>query len=246
MAQEGYYGFDCPKCLTWSVDVSACPHCGHPIPLAYIFLYDDPPWEFSEELIAKFRGYRALRLLAKYAGRSPERLAELRQCLRLYLSRYRGFEFAFLRSFDALEVLELDYAPILDVDGVQHLKSLAVLKFMECRELERIDALAECASLKLLQIALCNRVTDYAPIGGIGSLQQLVLHARTVESLEFLRPLRNLHSLTLGVDQLTTHDLDPLFDLVHLESLDLKKKLAKPKDVARIRERLPNVEVNVL
>jgi hypothetical protein len=245
-AKEGYFGEECPRCLTWTGEgVKACPACGYPVPLAYVLPYDDPPWEYSDELMAVLRRYEALRLMARYAGGAPARLAELRQCRRLYLSRYKGFDAQLLRGFDVLDSLELDAAPVTDVDGIESARALWVLKLTECRNLERIDALAECTGVKLLSLALCNRVSDYAPIGKMTGLQSLFIEARELGSLEFVRDLQNLRSIALGVPKIGTGGVEPLFALDGLQEIALRKKLVKPADVARMRERWPDAQVTV-
>jgi hypothetical protein len=206
--------------------------------------YDDPPWEYTENLVKTLRRYEALRLTAKYAGGFPERLAELSQCKRLYLSRYKGFAFEFMSRFLALEFFELDYGSIVDLDGVQKL-DLSILKLTECRKLERIDALAECRSVKFLSLALCNAVIDHAPIGAMKDLESLFIEARELESIEFLKELRNLRSVAFGVESIAASDLEPLFALDDLRHVAIRKKLAKPKDVQRMRERWPDAEIAV-
>lgn len=243
---EGYFGETCPRCLTWAGQgVETCPVCGYPVPLGYVIPYDDPPWEYSDELVALLRKYGLLRLMAKYAGRDPGRLRELHHCQRMYLSRYKGFAFASMESFASLESLELDQAPIEDVDGVQHLPALSILALTECRQLERIDALAHCPSVKSLSLALCNRVQDHSPIGKMTGLQELTLEARQLHDLEFLRTLPALRSIAVGLDKLLSADLEPLFTLDGLTHLAIRKKLTKKKDVERMHERWPGAEIVV-
>jgi hypothetical protein len=144
-----------------------------------------------------------------------------------------------------LDSLELDAAPVTDVDGIENARALWVLKLTECRNLERIDALAECAEVKLLSLALCNRVSDYAPIGKMTGLQSLFVEARELPSLEFVSGLQNLRSIALGVSKIGTGGVEPLFALDGLREIALRKKLVKPADVARMRERWPDAQVTV-
>jgi len=245
-AKEDYFGEECPRCLTWAGEgVKTCPVCGYPVPLAYVIPYDDPPWEYSDELLSVLRRYEALRLMAKYAGASPERLAELRQCRRLYLSRYKGFGFPLLHGFDVLHYLELYYVPITDVDGLQDVRALRVLKLTECVPLERIDTLAECPDVKLLSLALCNRIRDYSPIGRMSGLQSLFIEAKEIASLEFIRGCTNLRSIALGVQKIGTGGIEPLLALDDLREVALRKKLVKSADVDRMRKRWPDAQITV-
>jgi hypothetical protein len=243
-AIEEYFGEDCPRCLTWAGEgVEACEGCGYAIPLALVLPYDDPPWEYTESLMQRLDGYEALRLMARYAGRSPERIGELERCRRLYLSRYKGFRFEALRTLRGLEDLELDYASITDVDGMRDLR-LSILKLTECRRLGRLDGLAGCATVKLLSLALCNAVKDHSPIGALAGLQSLFIEAREVVSLDFVRGMHDLRSITLGVDRIATGGLQPLFDVSGLREIVLRKNLVKPKVMLpRLRERFPDAEI---
>jgi hypothetical protein len=244
-AVKEFFGEECPRCLTWAGEgVSVCGTCGYDIPLALVFPYDDPPWEYDDDLIALMQEFEALRLLAKYAGRHSGRIAAMGRCRRLYLSRYTGFEFSALRDLRHLEYLELDYAPIDTVDGVQRL-DLAVLKLTECRTLQRIDALGDCRNVRFLSLALCNAVLDHTPIGRMKTLQSLFIESRSMDSLDFLRTLPHLHTIALGVDKIVSGGIAPLFELQGLTHVALRKKLVKPKDLHRIRECWPDAEIVV-
>ena len=240
---EGFFGEECPHCLSWTGEgVRACRACGHPVPFGFVLPYDDPPWEYSDELVETLRRYEHLRLMARYKGRCPERLSKLRHCRRLYLSRYQGFRFEFMSQFRALECFELDAASITDLNGVEALNA-SILKFTDCRALRRLDALADCKQVAFLSLALCNAVTDHSPIGAMKGLRSLFIEANAIESIYVLKGLSNLRSITLGVGKIVSKDLEPLFALRDLDHLAIRKKLVAPKDLARMRESWPGAEI---
>ena len=220
-SQSDYIHGTCPSCGRCNIGIegSACT-CGRPLPFAFIVPYA-AIWDYEEHLSVLFREYRALHLLGRYSGKSPELLKQFAHLEYLYLSRYPRFSFDWLSGFSKLATLELDYINFDNLAGVDRVPSLESLSLTECRKLTNIDAVARCSNLRVLDIAICNNVVSLEPVGECQELIAFRLEAREIADLKFARKLRRLKRLVINA-RVASHELGPIRDL-DLEELTLKR-----------------------
>jgi len=233
----------CPMCFdrTFDDNWNGKSACGYQFPLSLGIDYGST-WDYSDELMREFKKYNGLRLAGKYVGKKPELLSELSHVRQLFLSRYRGFEFAFLESFSALEILELDYLQISDLEGIEALRSLLSLRLTECRKLESIENLTRL-NIRVLSIPLCNKIRDIEAISRVETLHHLSIEAKFVESLDFLAGLSKLEYVNLNVARVADSSLNVLFEMKHLKEIGIRKSSFKKSDIERLRELGPDCKV---
>lgn len=219
-----------------------CCECGYAYPLAYSIPYDFQ-WSFEEPFLTAFRNHRALHLLGHFIGKNPERLMDFKHIEYLSISRYPKFDFSWLSVFGELLSLELDYLQLKTLDGIEKLP-LKILKMTELRQLESISALG-LMDLKVIEIALCNRIRDYNAIGDLYHLERFELEAKFLESLDFLRKLSHLRELGLAVDKVEKDSIEVLANLSMLERLGIRKRLLGRNGLVKLKEMLPGCKIDV-
>lgn len=230
----------CPSCLRDTVNLRETCVCGRALPFAFVTGYDSS-WDFDTNFLSRAKRYKALRLLGKYSGKNPEKLSELSSIEYLALSRYKGFKFEFLRDFKSLRVLELDYMSIKTLDGVGDISSLELLRLIECKKVHDSRGLGRCKKLKVLDIFLCGKNFDLAPLAGCAALRWLRYEGIRLQTLNFLTGLKHLETLIL---QTRVAD-DSLLQCIRLKRLKFKRGCFEPKLVAAFKLRNPACDVNV-
>jgi hypothetical protein len=152
----------CPECLTFmGDDMGATCHCGYERPKFFIIQYDQE-WTFDSEVSQYLQNNTALRLMGKYVGSLQLLFENLKHITHLYLSRTSKFSVSMLSECNSLIDLELDYAPITNLSGIEYLTALQSLCLTECRKLERIEFISQMNNLRQLRIALCNKIGSSA------------------------------------------------------------------------------------
>ena len=239
-----YYAFPCPNCgrLPPAGSEPERCECGYSYAKTYVIPYDFP-WSFDEPFWSELRTHRALRLLGKFIGKDPGRLAELKHVEYLALSRYPGFGFSLLEEFRVLRSLELDFMQLKTLDGIGQL-SLTTLGLAELKALEDISALSGLP-LVLLRMALCNRVKDYEPVGELERLERFDLEAKVVQSLGFLRRISSLRRVALAIDKVDSDAVAALSELSNLEWIGVRQRLLGRAGLGRLREALPACKIDV-
>lgn len=236
--------FPCPCCGTKppaSPETRLCI-CGYVYPIGYSLPYDFA-WTYEEPFLSEFHKHSALHLLGRFVGKNPERLIEFDHIEYLSLSRYPKLQFNMLEGFNNLRVIELDYQALTSLDGIEQLP-LRVLRLTEFRHLIEINALRDM-NLISVDMALCNKVKDYSPIGDLPQLKRFLLETNVVLSLDFLRKLSNLSHLFLAVDRVESDVLDALSQLPNLIHLGLRKRLLGTNNLIKLREKLPNCKIDI-
>ena len=239
-----YYAFPCPNCgrLPPAGSEPERCECGYSYPKTYVIPYDFP-WSFDEPFWSELRTHRALRLLGRFVGKDPGRLAELRHVEYLALSRYPSFGFGLLEEFRVLRSLELDFMQIKTLDGIGQL-SLTTLGMTELKDLEDIGALGGLPLL-LLRMALCKRVKDYEPVGDLHHLERFDLETKVVPSLGFLRRISTLRRVALAIDKVGSDAVAELSELSKLEWIGVRQRLLGRAGLGRLREALPGCKIDV-
>ncbi|MGV3754691.1 MAG: hypothetical protein ACO1QS_04865 [Verrucomicrobiota bacterium] len=242
-SQTGYIHVICPACGHNTIEIKggACL-CGKPLPFAFIVSYA-AQWGFTPELEEIFSQNTALRLMGKYAGKTPERLSLLTHAEYLYLSRYPEFSFTMLAEFSQLQILELDYMSLKNLSGIEHLNSLQSLSLIECRAIDNIEALSENPNLRVLDIALCNRLTRLEPVRACRDLLHLRYDGHILEDVDALSGLRQLKCLILNTKVLSK-DLGPICGLP-LEKLVIKKNSFPKEQISDFVAKHPECNVRV-
>lgn len=142
---SAYLAEPCPGCLaepSFDREMSSCPRCGYAFPLVFVLPYDCE-WDYSPDLFVRFQAHDGFRLLGKFTGNNPERLASLSHARYLYLSRYPRFTFEWLRGFGRLLSLELDYAGLASLEGIAELPHLVCMVRSEGSRRTSVSAEAE-------------------------------------------------------------------------------------------------------
>ena len=237
----------CPDCvkgvLPANVPNGRCPECGYVNPVCLVIPSSDGPWKYSRELEAEFSEFESFRLMGRFGGRDPERLANLAHAQKLYLSAYTGFAFHFMAEFTRLLDFELDSTNIENVNGVGALNALRILQFTECRKLSSIRGIEALDRVVSLSFALCNRLQDFSPVSFLKRLRILHIEANSLATLSFLRGCDSLEDLALSIGRVADGDETPLLELPRLRDLTISTK-ALPRGVAKsLSARLPGVEV---
>lgn len=200
------------------------------------------PWAFAD-LWTELQSHVGLRLLGKFVGPDPTRLREFEHLEYLALSRYPQFRFDLLASYQRLRVLELDLLPVSTLDGLD-LPGLVALRLTELTKLRDISQVGRL-DLRVLTIALCNKVADYQSVGSIENLERLTFEVRALDSLEFLGTLGKLRRLGLAVDHIGGDALGGLSALKSLRHLGVRRRILGRSGLARLMEALPGCVVEV-
>lgn len=241
-SEDGYVRVICPYCgeNTHSVPGSCCI-CGGQLPLAFVIPYE-ARWKYEDELLSVLKEYTALRLMGRYEGKNPEKLTILSHLQYLYLSRYPDFSFKFLSNFNDLEILELDFISIESLDGVESAIALKSLSLTECRRITDASALAKCSKLRVLDIALCNKLTLLDPVQDCKQLLYFRYEGKQLQSIDFLKGLRNLRTVILNA-KVESQDIEPIVDL-SIEKLLVKKRSFSNGEIERFQLGNPECKVS--
>jgi len=242
-SEVDYIPIDCPDCGTSTFGDSKSCTCGRPLPLAFIIPYE-AKWRFEPEMNAILAEHTGLRLMGRYYGKSPEDIMQFNHVEYLALSRYRGFSFDFLGDFSKLTILELDFTRIQSLDGVEQVTSLESLHLTECRTLESIDALSQCSYLRALRISLCNKLHCLDAIQHCASLRFFGYEGNFIESIDFVRNLRELKVLVLNT-KVKSRDLEPLLRL-RPRKLLLKKSSFPAASIRRLESEMSDCEIRLI
>lgn len=234
----------CPLCAEFpkSVEIPNCWNCGYEFPLSYVIPYAEQ-WDLTDELLMEVSKYQGLRLLGKFVGKQRSAISNFHQIKYLYLSRYRGFQFAFLKDQKVLNTIELDLTPILSLDGVEEIQNLSVLNLIECRKLENIEALGKSQSIKVLDLRLCNRIRDFSPIGTMSQLRVFCTDSHKMDSFDFLRNLPELNTLGLFGDKKVKLEVEIFQNLPHLKFFGACRKLLSKAAIEKIKTWCPNCKI---
>jgi hypothetical protein len=233
----------CPNCGSSSISENTKCQCGYRNPKSLVLSYN-LEWDYTDTLIEQFSEYGGLRLMGKYKGKQPDQLSRISHVEYLYLSRYTGLNPHLFQDFKRLKTLEIDYAMIPDLNGIEILPMLRVLELTECRKLIDIGALALMPKLLGLRMALCNSIRDYSALDQLRELRVLTLEAKQVPSLSFLKELLSLRELTLPIDRVEDGNIPDLSNLVNLRQVAVpNKKWSKPL-IEAIQKQLPHCDIH--
>lgn len=243
IAEETGYFVDgvCPDCLEWVGSdncVGKC-NCGYKIPLSLIVPYDST-WDYTENLVLKFRNYLGLRIAGKFEGKHPEKLKLLNHVEYLKLSRYRGFDFEFLHSFSFLKSLSLDFMQFESLYGINTLKNLFSLSLVECRKLKTLRGLERMSNLKVLAISICHKIENLNQINNLNSLEYLQIDSKSIESLIGLN-CPSIKKLVFSHDtRLKNKDMTPLYEMKNLQYVKFRKSLFKATEIKEFIKARPD------
>lgn len=234
----------CPVCAEFpkSIEISHCWNCGYEFPLSYVIPYAEQ-WDLTEDLLEELEKYQGLRLLGRFIGKNKDAIAFLHQVKYLYLSRYKGFQFEFLKNQKNLNTIELDLTPIISLNGVEEIQNLSVLKLIECRKLENIQALSKSKSIKVLDLRLCNRISDFSPVGTMSQLRVFCTDSYKMDSLDFLRTLPELNSLGLFGNKKVKLDVEIFQNLPQLKFFGTCRKILSKTAIEKLKTWCPKCEV---
>jgi hypothetical protein len=214
--------------------------CGTALPMALVVPYD-AEWDYGGDLLHALMRHSGHRLMGRYVGTEPERVALLNHAEYLYLSRYPRFTFALLESFSALAVLELDLSSIRSLEGIGALLSLRSFTATECKKLEVVDGLAELRDLTVLDLSLCNKISDLSPAASCTRLKWLRFDGKELRDLEFTSGMASLETVVLNCSVMS-RDLTPLEGKGVRRLVVRQRAFTKPM-IERFCSRTPNFRV---
>lgn len=224
-------------------DMGATCHCGYERPKFFIIQYGQE-WTFDSEVSHFFQKNSAFRLMGKYVGSLQLLFENLKHVTHLYLSRTSKFSVFMLSDCNSLIDLELDYAPITNLSGIENITTLQSLALTECRKLERIEFISQVNNLRQLRIALCNKIIDYSPIADLAHLSLLTIEANQVKSIKFIENLKDLRILALPITKISDIGLPDFSKISSLLRVYLpSKRWADPVEI-EIRNHHPNCIIN--
>jgi hypothetical protein len=157
------------------------------------------------------------------------------------LPRLRCLKFSFPRpgSGDANDKRTKSLAPLAHLTNLEH------LELDECEGVEDLSPLANLGNLKSLTLGKCDSLTALGPIASLTNLDTLCLGDNHLQDLSGLDRLAGLRRLALFPLPPPGVDLSPIYRLKKLQFLLVNKSDTdnRPKDIAAIRQALPNVKV---
>ncbi len=240
VSEESDYFMDdvCTNCYKWSnlENPEGICSCGKKYPLSLVLPYD-LTWAYSEELIGQFKKYSGLRIMGKFIGKEPELIKKLNHVEYLYLSRYKGFEFSLLNSFNNLKALTIDLMRVENLSGIQCVPQLESLSLVECQKLSDLHGIEKLKNLKVLSLGICNKITNLEPLNSLSSLKFLVVDSKAIHTLQGIK-IKNLEQLCFSHDaRIKDKNIEPLYNLRKLNKLRFRKSLFKASDVRNFKEK---------
>lgn len=114
-----------------------------------------------------------------------------------------------------------------DVFLPRTLKCFAEMRNLESVKLDGqgITSLAglELPNLKTLHITYCREITDWSALSSMPAMEDLSLSGASINSVEFLRDMKHLKKLYLGLNHTKSPpNLEPFLSLIGLEELKIK------------------------
>jgi len=145
----------------------------------------------------------------------------------------RGLEYLFL----------MDERTLSDLEILANHTELQVLRVEHVRRLNSLKGLVEMDSLEELVLHDCKRLEDLSHIRHSNRLKRLGLILCPVKSLEPLRDVPKLESLTLIFVPLENHSILPsLAGLKHL-TVEGVKSISRATDLQEVQTRLPSCRI---
>lgn len=143
-----------------------------------------------------------------------------------------------------LEVLQLKWSSIHQLDAIANLRALKALSMGSSTRVESIAPLATLPSLELLEIESFKSITDFSPLLKLRSLRGLSVTGsmwsqQAIASLDPFAQMTWLRSLCIDTSHVAS--IRPLDKLTNLESLGVGGRLPY-EEYAWLAARLPNTE----
>jgi Leucine-rich repeat (LRR) protein len=229
----------CPTCGTNTIgDEKNCSTCGRELPFAFVIPYG-AKWDYEPALVKILQDHQSLRIMGKYSGKDPDKLSCLSHVTYLYLSRY-PLKTKFLKAFDTLNVLELDYLKVDSFEGIANRRNLESLSLVECDVPEGIALLRSCQKLRVLNLAL-SKIKSYEGLQHLVSLIYLRFEGDTLASLNVLGELQNLKTLIIN-SKVHDKSLKPIYNKP-LSKLLVKRGNFSKEEVEAFKEAQPKCKV---
>ncbi|MCM1091003.1 MAG: leucine-rich repeat domain-containing protein [Butyrivibrio sp.] len=140
-----------------------------------------------------------------------------------------------------LERLYIKWGVYPDISAISKLQKLEYLHIGSGAGVLSIESLSRLKNLVALSVENFQKINDYHALTALDNLELLSIEGDGlspkyihIESLEFLREMKQLKSLTLTTARIASKDYTPILELENLEYL----RLPSYKEVKRIYEQL--------
>ena len=172
------------------------------------------------------------------------RLLNLKQ---LYLShKVNDIFFEKICEVRQLENLELKWTSVNDISAIHNLKYLTNLHIGDSSKIVDISPLRELKKLESLSLVYLSKLVDFAPLRNVQKIRSLIIKGdiyhfkdQLIQSLSFLRDLKELKLLDLTCTKVLDDSYDVLLQLKKLETFSISSRL--PKELREKIKTLPNL-----
>lgn len=146
---------------------------------------------------------------------------------------------------DKLIGLNIKNSNIKSLDSLSKLKKLKYLRIGNSSKVESIEALKNLTVLEVLVIENFKNISDFSLIKELSSLKFLTIEGgfsnkQKVDDFQFLAALKNLIYLSTAMISTTKKDIEPLFKLKHLKTLNWAFDLTK-SEMEKLKQELPDL-----
>ena len=140
-----------------------------------------------------------------------------------------------------LECLEIKWGAYKDLTAIENLKKLKFLDIGSGAGVESLRPIGRLVTLNGLCLENFQKISDYSELTSLQQLESLSIHGDgmgpqyvKVDSVEFLREMPQLRSLSLLTIRLQNKDYSPILDLTELQRLNLRSH----RDVKKLYDEL--------
>jgi len=144
----------------------------------------------------------------------------------LFLDRFKERDNHGLNNLKKLHTLKIGNSTICDLSFLEDLKNISWLELTNCNKITSINSISNLDKLERLFIRGSRKLTDLRPLERLQNLEVLVLDVGQLESLTFLKDLKNLKAFSYhGVkSKILDGNLTVLTELPNLSMVFLNPK----------------------
>jgi len=147
---------------------------------------------------------------------------------------------------DNLIGLNIKNSNIKLLDNLAKLKNLKYLRIGDSSKIESIEPLQNLANLEVLVIENFNNISDFSLLKVLTNLKFLTIEGgmykkQNVDNFEFLAELKNLIYLSTTMINSTNKNIDTVFKLKNLQTLNWAFDLTN-SEMERLKKELPNLK----
>jgi hypothetical protein len=147
---------------------------------------------------------------------------------------------------DNLVGLNIKNSNIKSLDNLSQLKRLKYLRIGDSSKIESIQALQNLTNLEVLVIENFKNISDFSLLKVLTNLKFLTIEGgmykkQSVDNFQFLVDLKNLIYLSTAMINSTSKNIDIVFNLKNLQTINWAFDLTK-SEIERLKQELPKLK----